>query len=451
MKKLFTFVLFATILCSSAFAEGDNNYYWFYDRAVVATTGKGLIYLSEESECAPEDYANECEFKTSTHGYSTTAIFYHAKPADGYEFVGLFPKANPTSMEERVSENNDLDAVINVTTMQVTENNDLEGYGFVPDTTFYAVFSKVYVKVANILERTGKVNIDKVINDKNDKVTITATPTMEGVEFDYWEDSEGNKITANPYTFTVGDDPNIYTAYFKGSKILTIDFGEGKYVPFSSAYEADFESGITKYIIKELPKEFYDENYNVISFDETQNAWGYTGNEGFVEYTGSIPDFTSNYQVAETYQAYVPNTGLVLYGEGVNTIVLYRETADDNFVGINTYLVGTATGAVNIESLPKQDDNNNNLVYYVFDTNAFVKATSGTVAENSCYLVLTEGVQYPLPEKIYMNAADDPTAITNVNAEKKIQFIGVYTIDGKKVEAPVKGINIVNGKKVLVK
>ena len=30
-------------------------------------------------------------------------------------------------------------------------------------------------------------------------------------------------------------------------------------------------------------------------------------------------------------------------------------------------------------------------------------------------------------------------------------FVGIYTIDGKQVTAPVKGINIVNGKKVWIK
>ena len=451
MKKLFTSFLLATVACLSAFAEGDGKYYWFYDRAEVATTGKGLIYLSNASSEEEANYADISETKLYELGYSSTTIDYHAKPADGYQFVGLFQTATPASLTEALTSNSP-EGSISVKTEQVTESTDVEGYGFEPDNTFYAVFSKVYVKVADALKRAGSVNIDKVINDKGDNITITATPSSDDFQFDYWLDSKGNKITENPYTFVAGDDNEVYTAYFKGDNILTIDFGEGKYIPFSSMYEADFESGIQTYIIQDKYLMFENEEGINIAFDETQNAWGYyNDDETFVQYTGEVPTFSTNYEVFSTVQAYVPNTGFVLYGEGVKTIVLFKETPEEELYPIDTYLVGTATGAVNIESLPKQDDNNNNLVYYVFDTNAFVKATSGTVAENSCYLALTEGVQYPLPEKIYIDTADDPAAITNVNTDKKIQFIGVYTINGKKVEAPVKGLNIVNGKKVFVK
>ena len=451
MKKLFTCFLLATVACLSAFAGDDGKYYWFYERAEVTTTGKGLIYLSNANDEEEPNYDDVSEAKQTEHGTPSTIIYYYAKPADGYQFIGLFPTANPASLTEALTSNS-LEGSISVKTEQVTESTDVEGYGFEPDNTYYAVFSKVYVKVADALKRAGSVSIDKVINDKGDNITITATPSAADFQFDYWLDSNGNKITENPYTFVAGDDNVIYTAYFKSDKILTIDFGEGKYVPFSSMYEADFESGIQTYIIHNKYLRFDDNEGNNISFDEAQNAWGYyTDEKTFVKYTGVVPTFSTNYEVFNIGQDYVPNTGFVLYGEGVKTIVLFRETAEEDFIPINTYLVGTATGAVNIESLPKKDENNNNLVYYVFDTNAFVKATSGTVAENSCYLALTEGVQYPLPEKIYIDAADDPAAITNVNTDKKVQFIGVYTINGKKVEAPVKGLNIVNGKKVFVK
>jgi len=460
MKKVFTFILFATLLCSSAFAEGDDNYYWFYAKATVATTGKGLIYLSESDTIDAGSYSDESEAKAYGKGYNSYSFFYHAKPADGYEFVGLFPTATPKSMAERSTRSNEIDGTVSVKTSQTTADDNVEGYGFEPDTTFYAVFSKVYVNVASTMTRAGKVDIDKVINDKGDKVTISATPTIEGSEFDYWEDSFGNKITENPYSFTVGDDQVVYTAYFKGKNILKLDFGEGKFIPFSANNEAEFEEGIETYIVNELEQAFYDADYNKIQFVEAENAWGYYTTEKndkeedvdvFVPYRGTIPQFNSNYQVYKTVQFYIPNAGFVLYGEGEKTVVLYRETADDQLIPIDNYLVGTSTGAVNIESLPAKDANENKLVYYIFDTNAFVKATAGTVAENSCYLVLTDGVQFPLPEKIYMRAEDDPNAISDVNADKKVTFIGVYNINGQEVEAPIKGINIINGKKVLVK
>ncbi|MCR5313735.1 MAG: hypothetical protein K6E54_08890 [Bacteroidaceae bacterium] len=364
MKGLFTFIL-AFISCSSAFAEGDNNYYWFYDRAEVATTGKGLIYLSEESECKDADYAETCEFKAVDKGAKYKSIFYHAKPTDGYQFIGLFPNATPKSLSESLTSNSTSN-VISVTTQMMSESNVVEGYGFVPDTTFYAVFSKIYVNVNATMDIIGTADIDKVINDKGDEVTITATPTLDGCTFDYWMDSNGNKITENPYTFTVGNTTETYTAYFKGDKILNIDFGEGKFIPFSTMSEAKFDADISVYIVNEKAKQFYDENEKLIQFIETENAWGYYNEEEFVEYNGEIPEFNTNYKVETTFSDYYPNTGVILYGEGIKTIVLHNNTPEEQLYSIDTYLVGTASGAINIESLPKQDDNSNTLIYYVY-------------------------------------------------------------------------------------
>ncbi|MCR5312789.1 MAG: hypothetical protein K6E54_03930, partial [Bacteroidaceae bacterium] len=150
-----------------------------------------------------------------------------------------------------------------------------------------------------------------------------------------------------------------------------------------------------------------------------------------------------------TFSDYYPNTGVILYGEGVKTIILPNNTPEDQLLPIDTYLVGTASGSINIESLPKQDNNSNNLIYYVFKDDAFVKATSGTVEANSCYLVLTEGVQYPLPDMIKIQVEEDPDAIINVMPDKNINFIGIYTINGQKVGVPIKGLNIINGKRFL--
>ena len=90
------------------------------------------------------------------------------------------------------------------------------------------------------------------------------------------------------------------------------------------------------------------------------------------------------------------------------------------------------------------------MTYYVFDGSDFVKATTGTVPQNECYLAL-DATQYPLPDKVYL-ATEDPVGIEAVTAGKAaLKFMGVYTIDGKQLTAPVKGLNIINGKKVFVK
>jgi len=111
----------------------------------------------------------------------------------------------------------------------------------------------------------------------------------------------------------------------------------------------------------------------------------------------------------------------------------------------------TCEGAVNIADLPTKDDDGNAITYYTFNGQDFVKATTGTVAKDQCYLMLT-AEQYPQPDKILVANSDLVVGIEAVPAKPAApQFVGIYTIDGKQVKAPVKGINIVNGKKVWVK
>ena len=42
MKKFYAFILFA-VISVSAFAEADDNYYWFFNKVEASPTGKGVI------------------------------------------------------------------------------------------------------------------------------------------------------------------------------------------------------------------------------------------------------------------------------------------------------------------------------------------------------------------------------------------------------------------------
>ena len=48
MKKFYAFILFA-VISVSAFAEADDNYYWFFNKVEASPTGKGVIYASDGS------------------------------------------------------------------------------------------------------------------------------------------------------------------------------------------------------------------------------------------------------------------------------------------------------------------------------------------------------------------------------------------------------------------
>ena len=453
MKKIYSF-LFFVLLCSNAFAEGDGNYYWFYDRVEAAPTGKGVVYAAESSDPQPaeNDYQESVEVKFSAQGYPDDDIYAWAKPAEGYQFAGWFSSAtDETTLEELLSDA-DSAATLDVTTASVSEDEFANAWGFTPDDTLYGIFTKVVVQAPDV-DCVGSATISKVANDTGDEITLTATPANETVKFDYWLDSEGNKVETNPYTFTVSD-VETYKAHFSGDSIITIDFGEGKYIPFSSIYSASFTSGITEYSYVKTTS--FTENGQTYLYDETTNTWGYYDDDyNFIEYPGT-PQLESTYALIEwaSYIDYDAGTGIILYGEGEQYIVFHKDEDPDPYP---SFIVGTAEGAVNIAELPAADEEGNAITYYTFNGTDFEKATSGIVEQGECYLAL-DASHHPLPDKIPFTedveelAGIDAPTVDAPAALAAPAVKGIYTIDGKRIARPIKGaINIIDGKKVFVK
>ena len=416
MKKIYSFILFMA-LGTSAFAETDSNYYWFYNKVEAQPTGKGVIYASDGA--APEseaDYTTSAEVKMSYQGMSTASLYVWAQPAAGYQFAGWFISgSDETTMAEQVA--TDAETAISVTTLQSTEDDTVENYGFEPDATYYGIFSKVKVQYVPGQSSVGTLEISKVANDTGDKIYILAQPNDEvTTKFDYWTDSKGNKITDNPYEFTVGDIET-YTAHFSGDSIVTFDFGEAgsKLIPFSSQYGGYLAPGMSFSRITPVEKAFNDEAGNYITFDEGENSWGYWSYEydddwnvtssEFHKYTGEIPAFETSYEQTSYGYFYTPRDGVLLSGQGEMSIVLHAEESADL---PSNFLVGTADGDVDIATLPAADEEGNAITYYTFNGKSFVKATSGTVPEGQCYLAL-DATQYPLPDKIVVLEGDDDT------------------------------------------
>jgi len=459
MRKFYAFMLFAA-LSLSAFAEGDGKYYWFYDKVEAAPTGKGVVYASDGAgPTSDSDYAASKEAKFTVSGYSSGTLYVWAKPAAGYQFVGWFAPeedmtVNDLTMAYQLSADPETSLTVNAS--QSSDDEVTEHYGFEPDATYYALFSKVKAQVAKGLEDAGSVEISKLMNDTNDELTIEAVPE-EGIKFEYWTNSKGEKITQNPYKFTV-KEMDTYTAYFSGDKILEIDFEDGKFIPFSNALSC-LIGDLEGYRIVASSHTFTDENENTIEFDETENAWGYWNIETdpetyeeisreFVKYTGEVPTFDSSYEVQPFGYNYNQTDGVILHGTGKHFLVLYNDETSNPWD--NTLLVGTSEGSANLSSFSPYDlDGTTPLNYYVFDGQDFVKTKTGVVPQNQCYLVL-DGNQYPLPEKIIF-ASSEAVGVEEVPVAQPVQFKGIYTIDGKQVVVPVKGLNIIDGRKVWVK
>jgi hypothetical protein len=75
---------------------------------------------------------------------------------------------------------------------------------------------------------------------------------------------------------------------------------------------------------------------------------------------------------------------------------------------------------------------------------AFYLAESGKIAAGKAYLELPEGTDV---KAFYFKFADDPTGIVNV--EKAVENGLIFNVAGQRLDKMQKGINIVNGKKIL--
>ena len=445
--------LFVAMLLSTAasFAGGDSGYYWFYSQISAYPTGKGTVY-ADTSSVAPQaaDYAETVDVKYVQQGSSYGTAYVYAKPADDYLFAGWYTTS--------ASGTDSLLSTLPATSLSLTTSTSSESYdelvddyySITPEETINAVFAKVIARLASGHEYMGTVSIDNIANDNGDAVTLTAVDTLENTTFDYWLDSKGTKYTDNPLSVTV-NGTETYTAYFSNPNALTLDFGEGKLIAFSSSYSAYLPTAITGYKATNTTTGFYDENGNYIDYDEYEAAWGYydyneeTGESTFVTYSGTIPEREASWQFSSFGYNYTQGTGAVFYAVGTQTILLYNDEYAYEYD--TNYLVGTLDDAVDIASLATTDENGNTLTFYVLEGDKFVKSTSGTVEAGSAYLALPSD-QYPAYEEI---TAGDITPVKSIMTSAPTQKTGTYDLSGRKVSNPTHGLYIINGKKCVIK
>ena len=133
------------------------------------------------------------------------------------------------------------------------------------------------------------------------------------------------------------------------------------------------------------------------------------------------------------------NAGIILAGTGDHEIyaAVWDAAARDNSAN---KLVGTGDGTATLDGTKKE---------YVLGNGAsgigFYKAAAGELGANKAYLNL-EGVEAP-----DFLGFDDATGISEINAETNL-FGGapIYNLQGVKLSKFQKGLNIVNGNKIIV-
>ena len=145
------------------------------------------------------------------------------------------------------------------------------------------------------------------------------------------------------------------------------------------------------------------------------------------------------------------NTGIVVKGEaGTYEIPI----SEDKNVLVDNMLKGVTTPTVmhkiegNYTNFILAEKNNNIGFYYIKD--------GSTLGANKAYLpLLTASLNFGAGTRLFMvfddEEVDETTSIQDVNAIMDEPQTIIYNLHGQQLESLQRGINIVGGKKVLVK
>lgn len=216
---------------------------------------------------------------------------------------------------------------------------------------------------------------------------------------------------ANSVTFTASDRTDIETitvTYVSMPASATVNIPDSHYGTYCSEYALDFsESGVDAYTA------------------------AYVESEGKVVLTliadGVVP----------------ANTGVVLYSETTGEQDI-PTTTTTNTIDVDNEMVGvTAQTAVPWTVGDKYN--------YILQQGKFKKATGASLRANRAYLSTTYNVNGSVsgaPE-LDLVFGDETTGIQNI--ERTVTDNQYYTLDGRRVAQPTKGLYIVNGKKVVIK
>lgn len=169
----------------------------------------------------------------------------------------------------------------------------------------------------------------------------------------------------------------------------------------------------------------------------SDKALDFTGIEGLTAYTAKV----SGDVVALTPVTKVAaGTGLVLKGEGGKTYEIPGTTVEGK---TESDLKAAVT-----ETTPETEGVVNYVLSNIDDVTGFYRFDGTTIPAGKAYLQVSAAQA----AKGFKMVFGDATGISNVNAGKAANADNAYyTLSGIRTEAPVKGLYIRNGKKIIVK
>lgn len=445
--------MLAAALTFAAFttASANSSYYWHYASATAYPTGKGTVYIDNPEE--PYDsiaYADEAELKFVISAISSSAsVTLYAQPAEGYNFVGWTTQTTNEDGSKTLAQSiftTDNPATVSDYASVSSDSEIGDSYPLEPDNQYVAVFGKDGVAyIPGQQDNFGTVTYSRFdATEDGDTLTLTAIPAGEDFGFEYWTDDQGNQYTDNPLQVTVNGSQT-FTPRFSCVRGGTFDFpADGAIALYNN----------NKYVT--LPYDAYEAG-SCGFFTIRATSW----QEGKDYITNAADESGYMYQAHE-------NEGFLLYGKGTFSVQTEEDQGYTLFDEEN-YLIADSLGYY-IEEMPSDG-----LKYYVLASDhKFHQVSEGFIDSDRWALVVPDSVnansvvidfvlegagetvdnRLPIlnPFDLTKFVQTDQTAIDGVEADEPVMTEKqIYDLGGRILAAPRKGINIVNGKKLLVK
>lgn len=230
----------------------------------------------------------------------------------------------------------------------------------------------------------------------------------------------------------------------------TFDYSTKTWTGFASEFTLSRDSGkdYTKFTSATITLQPASATVNIST---SGNGYGTYCSEYALDFSGSGVDaYTAAYDEAKgkvvltkIADGIVPaNTGVVLYSETTGEQDI-PTTTTTNTIDVDNEMVGV-TVQTPVAYHPDSKYN------YILQQGKFKKATGASLRANRAYLSTTYNVSSVsgAPE-LDLVFGDETTGIQNI--ERTINDNQYYTLDGRRVAQPTKGLYIVNGKKVVIK
>lgn len=303
------------------------------------------------------------------------------------------------------------------------------------------------------------MNESEIASVFGEKTLVASLDTLSGntVYFDV----ETKAIEANkPYLIRVSDVKDSYTVNVSDVYPVNSDMTDEKQdVAFVGAYSAT---------------ELQDNEYNIEG--NAINEAGGTTAGAFMGYLRISADETSynlcpgyaktilqtNFATfSATYPVNVPE-GVTVYSSKLDGDKVVIEAVDTKIIPANTgviiggadekgFSVATEDGSpisTVLTAAPNGIESDGTVYGLLKDEKMFARVQQGTsLAAHTAYLRLTPNKV----QKLSIVFKDDITSITNISNTTGYENKAIYNLNGQRLSNPQKGLNIINGKKVIIK